>query len=281
MHILTFDIEHWYESWKMRGAASGHEHLPDCDTAIVLKLLDLLDETGNKATFFFTGAFAREFPRTAAACFERGHEVASHSDQHLLLTSFDSIQAIKADLACSAYSIAQATGNTPKGFRAPKWSVTPELEAPLFETLLELGMTYDSSFFPSRRLLNTRLMRPHKRALASGKTIIEVPATAFWIGNRPVPCGGAYFRLLPLKATQAMFDQCERRGVPAVFYLHPYDLNPHCHLMPGTGLYLKWMRKVGVKTAHKKLVWLLNNYKFTSMDRWICANGLSMDISAP
>ncbi len=89
MHILTFDIEHWYESWRLRGLG-GYENLPDCDSSLVDRLLDLLDATGQRATFFFTGSFAREFPATARACAERGHEVASHADQHTLLPRFAS-----------------------------------------------------------------------------------------------------------------------------------------------------------------------------------------------
>ena len=47
MHILTFDIEHWYESWRLRGLG-GYENLPDCDSSLVERLLDLLDATGRK-----------------------------------------------------------------------------------------------------------------------------------------------------------------------------------------------------------------------------------------
>ena len=275
MHILTFDIEHWYESWKMRGLG-GYEGLPDCDTALVQHVLDLLDATEQKATFFFTGRFAGEFPAIARNCMERGHEVASHSDGHSLLTRFASLRELKDDLARSVDSIAQATGKKPCGFRAPKWSVTPEMEVDVFEILAELGITYDSSFFPQRVSSGERCYTPHRLHLPSGALISEVPATALRIGPFAVPCGGAYLRLLPLFVTRAMFAQCRRRNVPGLLYAHPYDLNPSCHFVSGGGLFLKWMRTVGVKTALKKLTWLLRNIRFTRMDHWLEAHTNSL-----
>jgi hypothetical protein len=38
--------------------------------------------------------------------------------------------------------------------------------------------------------------------------------------------GGAYFRLLPYHLARAAVRDCERRGVPATFYIHPWELDP-------------------------------------------------------
>ena len=280
MHILTFDIEHWYESWRLRGLG-GYEHLPDCDSSLVGRLLDLLDATKQRATFFFTGSFAREFPATARACAERGHEVASHSDQHTLLPRFASPRDIRDDLARSLDSVAQATGLRVQGFRAPKWSLTPPLEVAVLEMLAELGLSYDSSFFFAGRNAGTRRIAPHAIRLPSGALIREVPATAWWLGSLAVPCGGAYFRLLPLAVTRRMFAQCRDRGMPGLLYTHPYDLNPACHFVPGGGLLFKWMRTVGVRTAFGKLERLLQELRFTRMDSWLETHGRDLPEISP
>lgn len=272
MHILSFDIEHWYESWRLRGLG-GYENLPDCDSALVERLLDALEAADQRATFFFTGSFAREFPATARACAERGHEVASHSDQHTLLPCFASFHELKEDLLRSLDGISQATGRRVLGFRAPKWSLTPGLETAVLEILAEQGLTYDSSFFPAFWNSGTRRMTPHAMRLPSGARIAEVPATALRMGSLALPCGGAYFRLLPLAATRRMLAQCSSRGAPGLLYLHPYDLNPRCHFVSGGGLLFKWMRTVGVGTAFSKLEQLLKTMRFTRIDRWLEQHG--------
>ena len=274
MHILTFDIEHWYESWRSRGM-TGYDGFSGCDTGIVERLLDLLDASARKATFFFTGHFAREFPATVRACVERGHEAASHSDQHVFLPDFTSVDEITEDVRRSVDSIAQISGKPVQGFRAPKWSLTPALETGVLPALAGLGLTYDSSFFPSRQS-NARCDVPHRLHLPGGGSIYEVPATAMRLGPAVLPAGGAYFRLFPFFVTRRIFTSCEKAGVPGVMYAHPYDCNPECHIVPGSGLFLTLMRTVGVKGALGKLEKLLREFSFTSMELWLHEHGCGL-----
>jgi len=60
-HLLTFDLEHWYEGYRLRGFG-GWENLPARDPATLDRLLNLLAEFNQRATFFVTGRFATEFP---------------------------------------------------------------------------------------------------------------------------------------------------------------------------------------------------------------------------
>ncbi len=272
-HILSFDIEHWYESWRLRGL-SGYEGLPDCDTPGIRGLLDLLDRTGRSATFFFTGRFAREFPALARECVERGHEVGTHSDEHTLLTRFSGPDALRADLARSLESVEAAAGVRPRGFRAPKWSVLPENAAMVSGVLADLGLEYDSSFFPGH-FAGPVARQPH-RIRAGGAELCEIPATALHLGPLTLPVGGAYFRALPLAAARAMFVRCERRGLPGVFYAHPYDLNPACHCPAGTPWKLRLMRRVGVRGALAKLEALLREFPLTRIDAWLEAHRASL-----
>ena len=272
MHILTFDIEHWYEAWRLRHWG-GWQGLSDCDTPLVENLLEVLEETGRRATFFFTGRFAREFPALTRRCSERGHEVASHSDQHTLLTAFSSLAALKEDLARSVDSISQITGCQTQGFRAPKWSLAPGLEIPVLEILRESGLLYDSSFFPMRRYERGRCRTPHKILLPSGGLLYEIPSTALRLGPLVLPCGGAYFRFFPLAVTQLMFARCAGRGQPGVIYAHPFDLNPGAHFVSGGGIFFRLMRTAGVRRAWKKLGRLLESLEFTRADHWLAGHG--------
>src|SRR5215218_2947168 len=81
-HLLTFDVEHWYEGYRLRGVG-GWETLPSRDPATVQRLLSLLAEHEQHATFFATGRFAMEFPDVIKAIDAAGHEIASHSFAHI------------------------------------------------------------------------------------------------------------------------------------------------------------------------------------------------------
>lgn len=278
-HLLSFDTEHWYESWKMRGL-SGWEGLPDCDTHIVRHLLDLLDTHQQTATFFFTGAFAREFPALARECVERGHEVGCHTDSHTMLDRFPNAASLREDIARSVESITEATGIRPQGFRAPKWSLYPQNRDAVLAVLADLGFAYDSSYFPGH-FDYAGADVPHRIALGQGKSILEVPATALCIGTLglkcSIPVGGAYFRIEPLCMIKAMFAQRARQGKPGLFYAHPYDVNKDCHCPAGTPLKLRLIRRLGVHGALKKLDMMLAQIPMTRIDQWLAANPVSVN----
>ena len=69
---------------------------------------------------------------------------------------------------------------------------------------------------------------PHRLATPGGKEIVEWPlSTARLLGMKLPVSGGGYFRLLPYAWTRWALRQCnaaEKR--PAVFYLHPWELDP-------------------------------------------------------
>ena len=88
-HFLSFDLEHWYLGYRNRNI-TGWEQYPGRDHLIVEKLLILLDEYQVKGTFFTTGMFAEEFPSLVQQIAESGHEVASHSYSHTMVTKFPS-----------------------------------------------------------------------------------------------------------------------------------------------------------------------------------------------
>lgn len=55
------------------------------------RILDVLDEYGVKATFFVVSAWAEQYPDTAKAIVEHGHELMNHSSKH------DHYNALSAD----------------------------------------------------------------------------------------------------------------------------------------------------------------------------------------
>lgn len=83
-----------------------------------LKLLDLLDYYRAKATFFQCGANAARLPAVARAVVDAGHEVGNHTDSHPFL-HLKNRKFIRMEIATAQRRIADASGATPRLFRAP------------------------------------------------------------------------------------------------------------------------------------------------------------------
>jgi hypothetical protein len=65
-------------------------------------------------------------------------------------------------------------------------------------------------------------------SLRGGKELIEFPLSTFRIARYDVPvAGGGYFRLFPYSFTRYALRQInERDGIPFIFYLHPWEIDP-------------------------------------------------------
>lgn len=106
----------------------------------VWRLLDLLDETGHKSSFFVSGLIADVYPAIAPAIVARGHEVALHGWHHEQVPEI-SYHANETTLARSIGLLHSQTGHRPVGYRAPGWDIT----AVGHELLRTAGLLYDST----------------------------------------------------------------------------------------------------------------------------------------
>jgi len=277
-HFLTFDVEHWYEGYRYRGLG-GWENIAPQDHIVVRRLFDLLSEHGQNATFFFTGRFAKDFPGLVKMCAELGHEVASHSYEHRVISRMRSKEDFRQDLRASLNILADLCGKSIMGYRAPKWSITPENQEWVLPLLAEEGLLYDSSFFPVFGADEARRSgKPVKLEFSSGKQLFEIPASGYKFGPFCVPvAGGLYFRAFPFWMTSAMLKQKEREGLSGMMYLHPYDLDINSPKISGGGVLFRLFRTYGVAQAWRRLDRLLNMKKFTSIADWLQFIPTSLD----
>ena len=81
-------------------------------------LLDILDRHKVPATFFMCGQNVRRCPSVAKEVGDRGHQIGNHTDSHPRL-DFKSSSFIYREMALAQETIVQATGATPRWFRAP------------------------------------------------------------------------------------------------------------------------------------------------------------------
>ena len=198
------------------------------------RLLALFDEFAVRSTFFVLGWVAERHPGLVSRIASAGHEVASHGYAHRLVYD-QTPSAFREDVRRSKAILENITGRPVAGYRAPSYSITPRSLWAL-DVLVEEGYEYDSSIFPIRHdrygiPVSERL--PYVVSRQSG-SIVEVPGSTTTFGPLNLPiAGGGYFRLLPYWWTRWGIARVnEREGRSAIFYLHPWEIDPEQPRLP-------------------------------------------------
>ncbi len=228
LNALTVDFEDWYHG--LTRTNPHPERWDDLRSRIEVTaslLLDLLAEIDLHATFFILGDVAQRFPQLIRRISEMGHELASHGFSHrpvYLLTP----EEFRRDLDRTHKLISDITGVGVIGFRAPYFSID-ERNLWSFEVLDQAGYHYDSSVFPSKTILygypsaNRFPNRPQP-----GYRIIEYPITTIRLLGHNFPLsGGFYSRMLPYQIIRWGVRKINKQGVPAIIYIHPWELDLH------------------------------------------------------
>jgi len=271
LNALSIDVEDYYqvsafettvqfENW------NRYESRVERNT---YRVLDLLDEYHVKATFFVLGWVAEHNPTLVQLISNRGHEVASHGYSHRLIYSQTQDQ-FRDETRRAKKVVEEAIGQPIIGYRAASYSITAESFWAL-DILAEEGFQYDSSIFPIR---HDRYGIPgHKRFfhVLNGNghlPIAEIPLSTVRIAGLNIPiAGGGYFRLLPYWFTKrgiARLNREEQR--PAVFYLHPWEIDPGQPRIENAGLKSRLRHYTNLGRCEDRLRQLLGEFSFASME---------------
>ena len=228
VHHFTVDLEEYFQvaGFEPHVARSAWGRFESRVARQVEWLLELLERHGARGTFFVLGWVAERQVELIRAIARAGHEIASHGWDHARVTS-QTPEQFRASIRRSKEILEDISGGQVWGFRAPNFSIVPGREWAL-DLLVEEGYRYDSSLFPVRRPgygYPSGSTDPYWIERPCGGLAEIPPTTLRWCGMRLPAAGGAYFRLLPYALVQAAFRQCERRGVPGTFYIHPWELD--------------------------------------------------------
>jgi polysaccharide deacetylase family protein (PEP-CTERM system associated) len=232
-------------------------------------LLDLLDETGTKATCFILGWIAERFPQVVRAIHTRGHEIASHGYGHQLIGS-QTRAAFSADIRRSKGLLEDLSGTKVLGYRAPSFSITRETPWAL-EELAVAGFLYDSSIFPARRdnggILDSA-KAPYRVATPAG-ALVEFPITVTRMFGRDI-CffGGGYLRLFPYWLIHAMAERVHQQGRPVIYYVHPREIDPG-HPRLSMSPVNKFKTYVNLATTRQKLIAILRKSQLVTFAAWL------------
>lgn len=228
-HHFTVDVEEYFQVSALEPYSPRNrwDTIPSRLDIGVHSLLDLLSENNASATFFVLGWIADRAPGLIREIAAKGHEIASHGSDHRRVTALTSAE-FRESVRTSKRILEDIVGHAIVGYRAPNFSIVRGREWAL-ETLVEEGYRYDSSLFPVRRKgygFVGGARDPHLLQLDSG-TLHEIPPATLKVGKAILPAGGgAYFRHLPYAFVESAILAAERRGVPATFYIHPWELDP-------------------------------------------------------
>jgi len=230
-NALTIDWEDWYQGLEIPHTDwSGFEDRLERATH---RVLEAFAEAGVRGTFFALGVAAERHPQLVRAIAAAGHEIGTHGWSHMFVYRQDPA-TFRAELERSLRLLEDLAGRAIIGHRAPVFSITKQSLWAL-EVLGELGIRYDSSIYPVanyRYGIEDAPRWPHD-VPAGATTLREFPITTWRVLGKNLPiAGGAYFRIYPYALTRAGFRAVNGAGKPAVFYLHPWELDPEHPRIP-------------------------------------------------
>jgi peptidoglycan/xylan/chitin deacetylase (PgdA/CDA1 family) len=200
-------------------------------------LLDLYDEFGVKATFFYIANFAKDCPEIVKMVQAKGHEIACHGLTHRHDKAFDSMpfEEQLEHLKTAKSILEDIAGEEVVSFRSPALRVNPDTP----KALTEAGFKFDSSVAPQRMDMFMSLgskgklqwfgaprapyrTHPNNLARKGDSSIIEVPVSSFGL-----PYIGTLLRISPLLTAltrDLLYLETKGTNKGINFLIHPNEL---------------------------------------------------------
>ncbi len=265
VNAMSVDVEDYFqvsafERTVSRDAWDSFERRVDTNTR---RLLDIFDEYAVRSTFFTLGWVGERHPALVREIVARGHELASHGYAHRLVYD-QTPEAFRDDVRRAKHVLEDAGAVEVVGYRAPSFSITDRSLWAL-DVLAEEGYRYDASIFPVR---HDRYGIPdaprHPHLLhRTAATLLEVPGSTVRLGSTNIPvAGGGYFRILPYAWTRWGIARLNRtEEMPAVFYLHPWEIDPEQPRLPA-GWLSRFRHYRNLDVTERRLRALLTDFSF-------------------
>ena len=269
VNAMSVDIEEYFQvgAFEKTIARSDWECIASRVVSTTSNVLDLYAEAGVKATFFTLGWVAERHPELVRRIAEAGHEVASHGYGHDRVTSLTP-QSFRDDLRHTKALLEDACGTLIQGYRAPSFSICKDNSWAL-NVLADEGYAYSSSVAPfgTDHYGWPGFPRFAHRPVA-GSDMIEIPVTTARVGSRLMAAGGGgYFRLLPYGLARWAIRQVNAEQQPAVFYFHPWEVDPDQPRVAGAPLKSRLRHYTNLGVMAGKLRRLLSDFCWDRLDR--------------
>ena len=266
---LSVDVEDWFQVGAFEGVIdrSNWDGLSGRVERNCCAILDLFAAADVKATFFTLGWVAQRHGPLMRRIVDAGHELASHGWDHERVFRLDRA-GFTADLERSRKVLEDASGVQITGYRAPSFSIDSRTPW-AYMALAEQGYAYSSSVAPIThdhygwREAPRFAFRP-----LPWSNLIELPVTtAHFAGRRLAAGGGGFFRVLPYGFSRWAIRQVNTRDQrPAVFYFHPWEIDPDQPRVTGASLRSRVRHYTNLRVMAGKLEQLVREFAWGRMD---------------
>ncbi len=266
---LSVDVEDWFQVGAFENVIEKDDwpSLVDRVERNVHAILDMFDEAEVKATFFTLGWVAERHGGIMREIVNRGHEIASHGWDHGRVFRMDRA-LFAADIERARKVLEDASGSRVSGYRAPSFSI--DLRTPwAFQELAAQGYAYSSSVAPVSHDHYGWAEAPRFafRPLPWSE-LVEIPVTtAMFAGKRLAAGGGGFFRVIPYAFSRWAIRQVNRQeGRPAIFYFHPWEIDPGQPRVAGAPLKSRLRHYTNLDRMADKLRLLIGEFAWGRMD---------------
>jgi polysaccharide deacetylase family protein (PEP-CTERM system associated) len=279
-HVLGITLEEYFHVGAFRDLIARrrwHRFEPRLEIA-AQRVLDLLEESGARATFFTHGWVAERYPALLREIVDRGHEIGNSGYAHRGIREL-SPDLLMGELARSRELLEQASGRRVLGTRIPDWIGPGEL--PLLDRLIAAGYVYDASLrvVGFRATAGMGQLVPFEYVGRKG-TIHEFPVPVARIGGFAVPIGGGnWFRQLPAPLVLHAVESW-MRDTPAPFsmYFQAWELDPGQPRISAAPWYARVRHYRNLDRMAPLLRTVLSSRQFTGFAGYL---GLAIDPVAP
>ena len=266
---LSVDVEDWFqvgafEKVIVRGEWDAISTRVEDN---VSRILDLFAEADVNATFFTLGWVAKRHPAMIRRIADAGHEIASHGYDHARVFTLDR-KTFAEDIRKARELIEDCSGVAVTGYRAPSFSIDQRTPW-AFAELASQGYAYSSSVAP---VVHDHDGWPEAPRFACRplpwSSLVELPVTTAILGGRRVAAGGGgFFRVLPYGFSRWAIRQVNRaEGRPAVFYFHPWEVDPDQPRVAHAPLRSRFRHYTGLAKMAGKLRDLVHEFRWGRMD---------------
>jgi len=267
VNALSVDVEDYFQ------VSAFEPHIPRRDwdrwphrvQANTDRVLTLFDEAGVKATFFTLGWVAERYPGLIRAIVAAGHELACHGYDHRRVSD-QTPEAFRADVRRAKGVLEDVGGVAVLGYRAASYSIGRDNLWAL-EILQETGFRYSSSIYPVRHDLYGMPEAPRFAFRPdNAPALLEIPVTTVRLAGRNWPCGGGgFFRLYPYTLTRWALRRINAEGQAAIFYFHPWEIDPDQPRPPGLGWKTRLRHYLNLGRMESRLRRLLQDFAWDTV----------------
>ena len=275
INAMTVDVEEHFQVSAFADSVdrASWASQPTRVEANMSRLLELYEEAGVRTTCFVLGWVADRYPDLVRKIAAHGHEIGSHGWSHQLIYN-QTEEQFRDELERSRKLLQDLSGQPVAGHRAASFSIDRRNLWAL-DVIAETGFSYDSSLFPvhhDRYGMPGAPREIHRLRTPRGHALTEFPPTTLKLAGQNVPIGGGgYLRLYPSIVTQSAVRRLNRNGMPAMVYVHPWEVDPQ---QPRIAAPLKsrFRHYTNLHSTADKLRMLMHRFNFASMQESIDAH---------